>query len=205
MTSKDVGLAALALSVELPVGLEPALRAAYAQPPRAYHDFAHVGEVLGHFARVTSWRDREAVALAILFHDAVYVAGQSDNEARSAELAATLLEATPLARFVPRVQELVRLTARHGSLEPGQVDHDAALFLDCDMAILGAAPADYDRYERAIAEEYAFVPRELYRAGRARFLEKVLSGSHIFLSEQFRAEREAQARQNLHRALEQLR
>jgi predicted metal-dependent HD superfamily phosphohydrolase len=68
-----------------------------------------------------------------------------------------------------------------------------------------AAAADYDRYEGAIAEEYGFVPRELYRAGRARFLEKLLASAHIFLSEQFRTEREVQARENLRRALEQLR
>lgn len=163
-------------------------------------------EVLGHFARVPSWTDRDAVALAlaILFHDAIYVPGRSDNEARSAELAATLLAPTPLARCVPRVQELVRLTARHGSLQASEVDHDAALFLDCDMAILGAAPDAYDAYERAIAEEYGFVPRDAYRTGRARFLEKLLASPRIFLSAQLFAERERQARDNLRRALAQL-
>jgi predicted metal-dependent HD superfamily phosphohydrolase len=85
------------------------------------------------------------------------------------------------------------------------VDADAALFLDCDMAILGQPPQEYDRYERAIAQEYAFVPPADYRAGRARFLEKLLASERIFLSERFFAEREAQARENLARALASLR
>jgi predicted metal-dependent HD superfamily phosphohydrolase len=191
----------LALSSPLPESLVPALRAAYAKPPRAYHSFEHVLEVLGHFMRVPAWSDRDAVALAILFHDAVYVAGRSDNEVLSAELAVALLEPTAFSPLCGRVAQLVRLTARHGSIARDEVDQDAALFLDCDMAILGAEPEAFAAYERAIAEEYAFVPNELYRAGRARFLEKLLASPRIYLSSFFFAEREAQARRNLQGAL----
>ena len=80
------------------------------------------------------------------------------------------------------------------------MDHDAALFLDCDMAILGAEPRAYEVYEQAIATEYQHVPPELYRAGRARFLDKLLQSPRIFLSDFFYVEREAAARANLQRA-----
>lgn len=192
------------LPFALPPAIEATLRAQYALPPRAYHDFAHVEEVLGHFVRVREWQDPVSVALAILFHDAIYEAGRPDNEARSAELAAELLVATPFADRIPRVQEFVRLTAQHGQFAPADVDPDAALFLDCDMAILGAPRDEYQRYERAIAREYAHVPADLYRAGRARFLRHLLERPRIYLSDGFFAEREAIARANLRSAIEDL-
>jgi predicted metal-dependent HD superfamily phosphohydrolase len=194
-------LDALKLSAPLPAELEPWLREHYAKPPRAYHNFEHVLEVLEHFQRVPDWQDRDAVAIAILFHDAIYVPGRSDNEEESAKLATRWIGWSPFSSAAKRVAELVRLTARHGSISADEVDHDAALFLDCDMAILGAAPDAFDGYERAIAEEYAAVPQDLYRRGRARFLEKLLARERIYLSPFFVAEREAQARENLNRVL----
>ena len=78
---------------------------------------------------------------------------------------------------------------------------EEALFLDCDMAVLGAAPAAYDAYERGVAQEYAALPPELYAAGRRRFLEGLLAREHLFLSERFRLRYEHAARENLRRAL----
>jgi predicted metal-dependent HD superfamily phosphohydrolase len=191
----------LQLSMPLPDTLEAELRVAYASPPRAYHNFDHLLEVLAHFARVPDWDDRDSAALAILFHDAIYVAGRADNEAASAEFARAQLRGTRWAGKIERVCDLVLLTARHGSLRGDGLDRDARQFLDCDMAILGAEPGAYDAYERAIAEEYASMPPELYRAGRARFLEQLLQSPRIFLSDFFFAEREGKARENLRRAL----
>ena len=95
--------------------------------------------------------------LAVLFHDAVYVPGAADNEARSAELASAAIR-----RFLPdaptdldRVSRLILLTAGHGHLAPEDVDRDAALFLDCDMAILGASPAVFDAYHAGIAPRFS--------------------------------------------------
>jgi predicted metal-dependent HD superfamily phosphohydrolase len=161
-------------------------------------------EVLASFQRVRAWENPEAVYLAILFHDAIYEAGRSDNEERSAELAARLLGATEHARHISRVQQLIRLTARHGSIDPKEVDEEAALFLDCDMAILGAPSTEYDAYEAAIAEEYRLVPPELYRTGRAAFLRKLLSRPVIYLSPFFHSELEQAARTNVGRALDRL-
>src|SRR5687767_4607630 len=130
---------------------QAALEAAYARPPRAYHNLSHVREVLRHYDAVAAgpgWGQPAEVQLAVLYHDAIYEAGRSDNEARSADLAVE-----HIARWLPdagvdanRIAELIRLTARHGKLTPGDfagdaVPADAMHFLDCDMAILGADPA----------------------------------------------------------------
>src|SRR3970040_632723 len=76
--------------LELPAGQLSALQAAYATPPRAYHDLRHVHEVLHHYHSVAAgpgWVQPDEVRLAVLYHDAVHEPGSGDNEARSAELA----------------------------------------------------------------------------------------------------------------------
>lgn len=193
-----------ALPFTLPRALEQALRAAYAVPARAYHGFAHVEEVLEHFASVRALlHEPVSVALAVLFHDAIYQPGRTDNEAASAELAAALVPAhlPRLQVDLARVKELILLTARHGRLDAEEVDADAALFLDCDMAILGAPWPRFEQYDQAIAAEYSAVPAEAYRAGRERFVRGLLARDVIYLSEHFRERLERSARSNLQRLL----
>ncbi|WP_372356349.1 hypothetical protein ACCP99_15505 [Xanthomonas sp. NCPPB 3443] len=184
-----------------------ALEQAYAAPPRAYHHFGHVRAVLQHYAEVAAgpgWRQPTEVWLAVLFHDAVYQPGRRDNEAQSALMAAEAIPRWwPQARVdVERVQALILLTARHGQVQPQDVDEDAALFLDCDMAILAAPAAVFDAYDQAIAEEYrGHVPSVLFRVNRRRFLAGVLKQPRIFLSDYFHTHYDTAARANLRRRL----
>jgi predicted metal-dependent HD superfamily phosphohydrolase len=179
-------------------------RTAYASPGRAYHTWEHVEEVLSRWdevARDVGWLKPRETRVALLYHDAVYVPGRHDNEEASAELSRGAI-----ARYTPdvdaeRVASLILLTAKHGKLGPADVDAEAALFLDCDMAILGAERARFDDYERAIAVEYSVVPPELYAAGRRRFLETLLSTPRIFCSDYFHARLDGAARDNLRRTL----
>ena len=197
--------------LELPQPQWDALRAAYATPPRAYHNFGHVQEVLRHFGDVAAgpgWRRPREVYLAVLYHDAVYEAGARDNEARSARLAGE-----HVARWLPeagidagRVRGLIELTARHGTFQPqdfsGEDADDTRRFLDCDMAILGAEPAVFDAYDRGIAAEYrGHVPGWLFRTNRRRFLKGLLARERIYLSDEFHARFDMQARSNLRRAI----
>jgi predicted metal-dependent HD superfamily phosphohydrolase len=184
-----------------PFALAPELVArlavSYAEPRRAYHTAAHIAEVLGWFDVVADevpWTDPSAVYAAIVFHDAIYVPGAKDNEARSA--AWCLAEA-----FSNRSAHLIELTARHGGFVPGDVDDEAALFLDCDMAILAASPDAFAEYDRQIAFEYQHLPPEAYRAGRRAFLGGVLAKPRIFLSDYFHAKLDARARANLAAAI----
>lgn len=196
---------------DLPEGLVAALRAAYAEPPRAYHHFGHVLEVLGHYRDVAAgpgWHRPVDVLFAVLYHDAVYVPGRSDNEAASAQLASE-----HLSRWSPgigvdpsRVSELILLTARHGAIDrnalgDGPDAEDARRFLDCDMAILAADPDRFAAYDREIAEEYRAVPRWLYRIKRRQFFRRLLASERIYLSDHFHGRLEARARANLAAAL----
>ncbi|TDK28361.1 hypothetical protein E2F46_00225 [Luteimonas aestuarii] len=196
----------------LPQGLLAELEAAYATPPRAYHDFNHVREVLRHYASVAegpAWTQPVEVYLAVLFHDAIYEAGRSDNEARSAALAADrIAHWWPDGGIdIPRVRELIELTARHGQHAPLDFGKtagadDTRQFLDCDMAILGAAPDVFDAYDRGIAAEYrGHVPGWLFRNRRRAFLKGLLARERIYLSDFFHERLDAQARSNLRRAI----
>jgi len=199
------------MTVALPLDLPPeqleALQAAYASPPRSYHNFQHVQEVLRHYHEVAAgpgWRQPAEVGLAVLYHDAIYEAGRRDNETRSAEMAVA-----HIARWWPtagidarRVTDLIELTARHGSLQTADVDDEAALFLDCDMAILGAEPALFDAYDRGITAEYrGHVPAWLFKLNRRRFLKALLARPRIYLSDYFHQRFDTQARRNLRRAV----
>ncbi|SEK77718.1 Predicted metal-dependent phosphohydrolase, HD superfamily [Pseudoxanthomonas sp. GM95] len=189
----------------LPEAQRAALEAAYATPPRPYHNFQHVLEVLRHVDTVAEgpgWQQPREVQLAALYHDAIYVAGRSDNEAQSAQLARE-----QIARWQPdaaidvaRVMQLIDLTARHGGLSPEQVDAEAALFLDCDMAILAAPPEVFDAYDRGIAQEYrAVVPGWIFRRKRRQFLRGLLARERIYLSDFFHERLDLAARENLRR------
>src|SRR5688572_22975726 len=205
-TTTDPGPSARRLAA-LPPPMRAALESAYADPPRAYHDFGHVLEVLGHCDTVDSgpgWMRPDEVFLAILYHDAIYEPGRKDNEARSAVLAREAI-----ARWLPdhgidvdRVASLIEATARHGGLKPDSVDREAALFLDCDMAILGSDAERFDAYDRGIAREYrGRVPGWLFQFNRRRFLKALLEMPRIFLSPFFHARLDEAARANLRRVL----
>ena len=197
----------------LPTLMLSELEAAYATPPRAYHNFGHVQEVLHRFAEVTAgpgWTQPAEVYLAVLYHDAIYEAGRKDNEARSADLAMA-----QIARWLPeqgvdtlRVAELINLTARHGQFSPADFGDDGFSldtrhFLDCDMAILGAEPGVFDAYDAGIAEEYrGHVPGFLFRLNRKRFLKGLLARERIYLSDWFHQRYDAAARSNLRRAID---
>ena len=203
---------ALLLPFDTPDGMLAELEAAYGQPPRAYHHFGHVREVLRHYRDATQdagWTQPVEVALAILYHDAIYEAGRSDNETRSAELAsARIAHWLPDTRIdIARVVELILLTARHGQHAPQDfgktaVAEDTRRFLDCDMAILGAEPEVFDAYDRGIAAEYrGHVPGWLYRNRRRAFLKALLAKERIYLSDAFHARYDVAARANLRRAV----
>lgn len=185
-----------------------AIHDGYQRPPRHYHTFDHVVEVARWYHRVAQeigWKHPREVFLAVLFHDIVYQVGAPDNEQQSARRATECVSThlTGAGIDTDLVGALIALTARHGKLAPGDVDEEAALFLDCDMAVLGASPEVYDRYEADVAQEYLQVyPPALYSQGRKHFLQGLLARERIYLSPFFHALLDQAARANLRRALQ---
>jgi predicted metal-dependent HD superfamily phosphohydrolase len=174
------------------------LVAAYSAPDRHYHNLEHLAEMFRVASRLTSITDDpSAVQLAIWFHDAVYDARASDNEARSADLAVTLLGPIGVpGSELDRVTRLIHTTAHLADDRPPG-DRETAILLDADLAILGAAPERYTRYAGAIRAEYAWVPEPEYRAARTTVLDRFLARPRIFWTDLAYQEGEERARTNM--------
>src|ERR1019366_6589384 len=142
------------------------------------------------------------VSIALWFHDAIYHPGAADNELRSAAWAARALgEAYVSSEVGERVFELIMAT-RHAAHRTSVQGIDAELLLDIDLAILGAAPARFQAFERDIRKEYAAVPESVYRSVRRIVLEGFIEREHLYHTIQARELLEAQARLNLQGALD---
>lgn len=164
---------------------------------------AHVEHCLDELARVRDFaRDADSLEAALWFHDAVYVPGRADNEARSADLAREILAAGGVdERRQAVIARLVLATGHAAAAEGG----DERLIADVDLSILGADPARFDAYERDVRREYAAVPATIFRARRAELLQGFLDRPQIYGTEPLRERYEAVARRNLARSIAVLR
>lgn len=180
------------------------LDARYSQPHRCYHTLSHVTAVLSAVDELSPQpTDLLALQLAAWFHDAIYAPGRSDNEERSAFLAADTLEliGAPPA-LGTEVARLVRLTTNH--LAP-HGDNVGAVLCDADLSILGSTPAAYSSYAQAIRQEYQLVTDDVFINGRAIVLEQLLQRPALFQTVPGRSRWEAQARENMQLEISQLR
>ncbi|WP_345237185.1 hypothetical protein [Hymenobacter saemangeumensis] len=177
------------------------LMAAYQAPERHYHTLAHIGALLNRAEQV-QLLDPDVVKLAIWFHDAVYNALKSDNEARSAAWALDFLTYSTLEPSrCRRVAYLIERTHDHTQAQPPD-DADLLFFLDADLSILGAPEPDYWEYARQVRREYRVVPDVLYRPGRCKVLEKMLATPKLFRTAEMHEKLEASARRNLQAELQ---
>jgi predicted metal-dependent HD superfamily phosphohydrolase len=183
----------------------PALEARYAEPHRRYHTRRHIEACL---ALLDEWpeippRERKLLTWAIWWHDAIYDPRASDNEAKSAELARR--ELPHLGATADEVEEVARLILLTAGHQTPDNDRPGAVLVSIDLAILATPPPVYDAYARAVRDEYAHLPDDAWRAGRAAVLQRFLDAPVIFPHPGFRAAHEAAARANLARELATLR
>jgi predicted metal-dependent HD superfamily phosphohydrolase len=178
------------------------LEAAYSEPHRHYHTGQHITDCLEQLDGAQALATRpEEVELALWFHDAIYRATSSKNELRSAEWAQRFLasfgaDETKSQRVFDHI-----MATQH---DAGTLSGDTAVVVDIDLSILGRKTAEYDNYERAIREEYKWVPGPLYRKKRIEVLESFLDRPAIYETRSFRELYEKSARENLRRAIESL-
>jgi predicted metal-dependent HD superfamily phosphohydrolase len=167
---------------------------------RGYHDTRHLVEVLDRLDELHAAHEpfhEETVALAAWFHDAVYD-GEAGAEERSARWAREALADRPDAGEVAR---LVLLTEGH---RPAEHDANGCALSDADLAILAAAPERYAEYVADVRQEYAHVPDNLFRAGRAAVLNDLLAKQSLFHTAHARTHWETRARLNIEAELADL-
>ncbi|WP_326650779.1 MULTISPECIES: hypothetical protein [unclassified Streptomyces] len=168
----------------------------WSEPQRRYHTVDHLTAVLNHIDVLEEHAaDPDLVRLAAWFHDAVYLPDRSENEERSARLAERALpEAGLTPAATAEVARLVRLTVTHAAEES---DANGQVLCDADLAILASGPEPYAAYSAAVREEYAFVPDEPFREGRAAVLRQLLGLPRLFRTPYGEREWESRARHNL--------
>ncbi|WP_031015729.1 hypothetical protein [Streptomyces sp. NRRL F-5727] len=178
----------------------------WAEPQRRYHTVTHLKAVLDRIDELTDQGgeggELELVRLAAWFHDAVYRPDRSENEERSAHLAERALREAGLTEHeVTEVARLVRLTVTH---DPAPGDLNGETLCDADLAILATDPDTYRGYTAAVREEYAFVPDDAFREGRAAVLRHLLGLPRLFRTPYGAAVWEEKARENIERELREL-
>ncbi|RDK06648.1 DUF1653 domain-containing protein [Cupriavidus lacunae] len=171
-------------------------------PYRHYHDRRHILEMFDAAHARGIALDR-AQALAVLCHDAVYVAGSGHNEAASAALIETVAPGEDRA-VLDRAARIVLDTQGHRPSIEG-----AETVLDLDLLRLAAPPDVFDAHSLDVfAENRALLAARTGLQGealqaefmrrRVAFLHKLAQRPQLFLTDAF-ADCEAPARANIAR------
>lgn len=173
----------------------------YSAEGRYYHTIQHVEDCLAKLELVSHCDTREALKIAIWFHDTVYAPLRTDNEEASAALAIDWLKSISAPpEFQAVVSELIIATDH--KTEP--TTEDEKLIIDIDLSILGSSEEDYDLYAKNIRREYAAFSVEEYAEGRTKVLRHFLQRPELYSTKSFRDQFEEQARSNLERELKTL-
>ena len=169
----------------------------YGEAHRRYHDTAHVLVVASRclaLCRMIPSVDRDAVLWAAVFHDAIYDPRSSTNEADSAALATEELRSVGVdAAVVDEVGRLILLTAGH---EVAEGDHNGAVLVDSDLAVLGGNLEEYACYVDGVRREYSFVPDDAWRVGRSQVLMNLLALPRLYTTRTMQPH-EVVARENM--------
>jgi len=162
-------------------------------PDRRFHNLDHIRDCLHRFDDVASLLDdRDAVEVALWFHDAVYEPSDGDNERRSAELFLASSKGADPA-FRRRVCGLILATRHQGESH----SNDRRFIEDIDLAGFGAPWKEFMRHGDLLREEFAAQTDEQYHAGQVVFLERLKQRPWFFATDYFRDRYEAKAQENL--------
>jgi len=109
--------------------------------------------------------DWDTTLFAVFYHDIIYKASNSTNEADSAKLAMERLNSIAYpANKIAKCANMILATKEHLTSE----DNDTNYLIDADLAILGKSEEEYQKYRDQIREEYAIYPDFMYNSGRKK-------------------------------------
>lgn len=192
-------MAALGVAVDDAAPIFQEIHGHYASSLRHYHGLSHLRALLGLLQTYSPQEPGSPVRLAVWWHDVIYDPLSMKNEAESARLAQSHLTQLGVeAKVIERVCALIEATKNHFSAPSFESDD---VFLDVDIAILGAPHDVYVDYTKQIRAEYEMVPEPLFAAGRKQFLQTATQWPRIFKTDVYEEAFGAQARANLAREL----
>lgn len=175
----------------------------YTEAHRHYHTAVHINDCIAWLERAKNEDEYlkeywplyyDTIYRAILWHDAVYVPGNTDNEDNSVYLFKDYGLSDSRSRD-KEVIEFILATKTHSV--PEKASNALKLFLDIDMSILGADLDRYIEYTHQIRKEYSMLSNPDYYDARERFLRDLLERPRIFHSDYFHNLLEEKARRNI--------
>jgi predicted metal-dependent HD superfamily phosphohydrolase len=174
----------------------------YSHKKRHYHNSDHLSNLLIQLTKVkneiNNW---DTVLFSLYYHDIIYNPLKSDNEERSAALAATrMAQISVPAKIIAHCKTQILATKKHQE----NPDTDSNYFTDADLSVLGQSWEHYSAYFKNVRKEYSIYPNLVYNAGRKKVLNHFLEKERIFKTDYFYTAFEQQAKQNIHKELELL-
>jgi predicted metal-dependent HD superfamily phosphohydrolase len=171
----------------------------YSNKKRHYHTLAHLDNLLLQLTevkdKIQSW---ETILFTLYYHDIIYNALRSDNEEKSAKLAAKRMKQIGVpTQIIELCQEQILATKSHIK----SYNSDTNYFTDADLSVLGQDWESYSHYYKAVRKEYAIYPDLIYNPGRKKVLNHFLAMDRIFKTEFFNDKFEASAKSNLLREI----
>ena len=171
----------------------------YSEPKRHYHTIAHLENIISDLNEVKDkiihW---DSILFAVFYHDIIYKASNSTNEADSAKLAfQKLSEIGYPSEEINKCSNMILATISHERSE----DNDTNYLIDTDLAILGSNPYEYQKYAEQIREEYSIYPDFIYNPGRKKALQHFLNMGQIYKTQYFINKYEKKARLNIQNEL----
>ncbi len=175
-----------------------ALSRHYGDASRHYHDGGHIAVCLAAYDEaVPVLGVDDAVEMALWFHDAIFVPGARDNEARSAEWFASVASGYLPATFISDVGALI-LATDHREAPQG---FQAQFAVDVDLWGLSQPWDAFFADTHDLRCEAAHANDEAFARGQGGFLRTLANRPHIYSTAHFQSLFEKDARQNIERLL----
>lgn len=166
------------------------IKTQYSNSNRYYHTLKHLEHIYRELEEVEL---NHILEFSIFYHDIIYDIKKRDNEEQSAKLAVKNLNKLDVQKNIQiEVKQLILETKTHQTNSKQN-----RLFLDADLAILGAEPIEYKDYILNIRKEYTFYNNKTYNSGRIKLLKIFLKKDRIYQSEHFYTLYEKKAQYNL--------
>ncbi len=148
----------------------------YGSKRRFYHTLEHLEYI---YEVLSGFELSDALEFAIFYHDSIYFS--KNNEEQSAVLAQKRLSLLGVPRsLIKDVVTMILDTKTHIASKEQNI-----LFLDADIAILGASSQEYNQYAKNIQKEYSYLSPSVYKRGRKQVLENFLKQKRLFKSDYF--------------------
>lgn len=172
------------------------LRQHYAEGHRHYHTLAHIGHCLMELdAAGSRIEERDAVELALWFHDVIYLPDRDDNEAASADFFRCAAGPRMAEALVDEVCEMILATLHVEQAYSGAT----AYMVDIDLSSFGLPWEAYLRDSDALRREQRGIPGVDFYQSKLRFLDSLSARPAIFQTEFYRQRHEQSARDNIAR------